>query len=91
MKSVIHRKTAIPVRAANFDLTLAKDTALPVRENTLLQFRAEFYNLFNHANREFAGGADLNAPVFAANTVAGPIARYGGTPRQVVVAARVVF
>ena len=50
MKSVIHRKTAIPVRAANFDLTLVKDTALPVRENTLLQFRAEFYNLFNRAN-----------------------------------------
>ena len=30
----------------NFDLALLKDT--PVSERALLQFRAEFFNLFNH-------------------------------------------
>jgi hypothetical protein len=32
----------------NFDFSAIKDT--PIRENVHLQFRAEFFNIFNHAN-----------------------------------------
>ena len=32
----------------NFDYSVVKDT--PIKEQVHLQFRAEFFNLFNHAN-----------------------------------------
>ncbi|MBY0503943.1 MAG: carboxypeptidase regulatory-like domain-containing protein [Bryobacteraceae bacterium] len=34
----------------NWDLSLLKNIALPKRESLRLQFRGEFFNLFNHAN-----------------------------------------
>jgi hypothetical protein len=65
-------------------------------EDVRVQLRAEFYNLFNHANREllpdfYYGGYYLAAPQFAGNTQAGVLARYGGIPRQMVLAAKIVF
>jgi hypothetical protein len=45
----------------NSDFSVIKQFALP-RENMGLNFRAEFFNLFNHA--QFATPvADINAPV----------------------------
>jgi hypothetical protein len=66
------------------------------REPVRVQIRAEFYNLFNHANRELTGipaqsGINLSLPAFAGGSVGGAVAQYGGTPRQVVVAAKVIF
>ncbi len=54
-------------RFVNTDFSIIKNFVLPFREGTALQFRAEFFNLFNHP--EFymggAGGSgeqDINAP-----------------------------
>jgi hypothetical protein len=68
---------------------------VPLHERARLQVRAEFYNIFNHANLELIpgtpGGYSLNQPVFAGGTVAGVVARYGGPPRQIVFAVKVIF
>ena len=73
------------------DFAVAKK--MPVRESVQLQVRAEFYNLFNHANLELPYDA-----YFVTRGVRGPFtvfanveARYGGPPRQVVIAAKVIF
>ena len=71
------------------DIALSRNFALT--ESLRVQLRAEFYNLFNHANRELSGGFALEAPVFAGATVAGAVARYGGLPRQVVLALKFLF
>jgi hypothetical protein len=48
----------------NFDMALLKSTR--IRENQFLQFRAEFFNLFNHA--QFSNPtADTNTPVKLSN------------------------
>ena len=69
-----------------------------VRESVRIQLRAEFYNLLNHANLELAAwrgrgneGIGLPNPSFAGGTIAGAVATYGGTPRQVVLAAKILF
>jgi hypothetical protein len=75
------------------DVAVTRNVA--VGERTRLQLRAEFYNILNHANLELVpgtlGGYWLNQPVFAEGRIPGVVARYGGTPRQIVVAARVIF
>jgi hypothetical protein len=54
-------------RFVNTDLSIIKDFPLPFREGMNLQFRTEFFNLFNHA-QFYLGGAggsgeqDINAP-----------------------------
>ncbi|HUQ92217.1 MAG TPA: TonB-dependent receptor, partial [Bryobacteraceae bacterium] len=75
---------------------VALTRSLQVRESVRVQLRAEFYNLFNHANLQLAplaanNGLTLNAPAFAGGAVGGVVASYGGTPRQVVVAAKIIF
>jgi hypothetical protein len=74
---------------------LAVTRTMRVRNQINLQVRAEFYNVLNHANLELVpgelGGYRLNQPVFAGGTITGVIARYGGQPRQVVLAARLLF
>jgi hypothetical protein len=76
------------------DISVSRNFRLT--ERTRLQVRAEFYNALNHANLELATGQttqgfDVNNPLFAGNTVPGVVARYGSTPRQVVMAARIQF
>ena len=44
----------------NFDAALLKTTR--IRENQAFQFRAEFFNLFNHAQFDFAGLRNVNSP-----------------------------
>jgi hypothetical protein len=66
-----------------------------VRESVRAQLRAEFYNLLNHPNLEVTGssrnGIDLNRPTFAGGTAGGVVASYGATPRQVVMAVKLLF
>jgi hypothetical protein len=80
------------------DVAVAKNIRL--RESVRLQLRGEFYNPFNHANLELAAapdGINLAQPSFANATVGGVVAQYGGTtpgvrpPRQVVLAAKIIF
>ncbi|HXY08955.1 MAG TPA: hypothetical protein VEI52_14025 [Terriglobales bacterium] len=72
---------------------LLKNTPLPWKEMTL-QFRAEFYNLFNHPNLYVNGGTnDVNAYSFNRSdgqTVPGVTASFLDS-RQVVVALKLIF
>jgi hypothetical protein len=58
-----------------------------------VQIRAEFYNVFNHANLErfetFGGRAGFENDIDG--VASGVRVRYGGPPRQVVLAARIFF
>jgi len=76
------------------DIAFTKN--IRARESVRVQLRAEFYNLFNHANRWVQGNSttnntDLSIPQFAGGTVGGVVTSYAGTPRQVVVAAKIIF
>ena len=70
------------------DLALLKDTRL--RESMNLQFRAEFFNIFNRANfglpvsTPYSGGGAVNSQF-------GKITSVVGTPRQIQLALKLVF
>ncbi len=72
---------------ANLDVSLFKNTA--VSERTTLQFRAEFFNVLNHANF-----GTPNATVFsggAINASAGLITTLATTPRQIQFGLKLMF
>jgi hypothetical protein len=82
------RDVAIGPRFLGTDLAILKDTKL--RESLNLQFRAEFFNIFNHAN--------FGLPVSTAFSGAGtPNSQFGkitsivGTPRQIQLALKLTF
>ncbi len=79
------------------DVAVRRNIALSrVREGVQLQLRAEFYNLFNHANL-FVNplSLDILQPSFrlAQNEqrVPGVTASFGGIPRQIILAAKFIF
>jgi hypothetical protein len=72
---------------ANLDLSLIKNTQ--VTERASLQFRAEFFNILNHANF-----GTPNATVFssgAINASAGLITTLATTPRQIQFGLKMIF
>jgi hypothetical protein len=75
----------------NFDIALAKTTA--INERFKMEFRAEFFNVLNHA--EFAqptilnGTADINSATFGEITTTGTFR--GATPRIGQLALRLTF
>lgn len=72
---------------ADLDLSLFKNTALSERAS--LQFRAEFFNVLNHANF-----GTPNATVFssgAINASAGLITTLATTPRQIQLGLKLIF
>jgi hypothetical protein len=83
--------TLIGPGVANFDVTLTKNTTLPVLgEGAALEFRAEFFNLFNRPNF-----SDPSTEVFQATGVrspdAGRIDETRTSSRQLQLALRLVF
>jgi len=47
----------------NWDVSVAKTTVVGgIRESATLQFRAEFFNLFNHPQFSAPSGVDVNTP-----------------------------
>ena len=79
----------------NMDVSLLKDTR--ISERFKLQFRAEFFNIFNHANF-----ANPNNNVFSTPTAANPTgiaapagtitaSNAGSTPRQIQLALKLTF
>ena len=75
------------------DTALLKNIPLP-KEGMKLQFRAEFYNLFNHPNLHINGGTnDVNASPFTRSdgqSVPGVTANFGDN-RQIVLALKLIF
>jgi hypothetical protein len=75
------------------DTALLKNVPLP-KEWLKLQFRAEFYNLFNHPNLYVNSGTnDVNASPFIRSdgqSVPGVTARFRDN-RQIVLALKVIF
>jgi hypothetical protein len=75
------------------DTAFLKNFVLP-KEGMTLQFRAEFYNLFNHPNLYVnAGTGDINAQSFALSTstsVPGVTASFRDN-RQIVLALKFIF
>jgi hypothetical protein len=78
------------------DIALLKSTK--IKENLNLQFRAEFFNIFNHTNLGLPGlaaGGQGGVALFTAGGVPNPtapqITTYVGTPRQIQFALKLIF
>ena len=75
------------------DTAVLKNIPLP-KEGMKLQFRAEFYNLFNHSNLYINGGTnDVNTSSFTRSndqTVPGVTASFRDN-RQIVLALKLIF
>lgn len=87
----LQRNTLRGPHVTNFDVALAKTTA--ITEKVSLEFRLEYFNVFNHP--EFAqpttpdGTANINSPNFGQITTTGSYR--GATPRIGQVGARLTF
>jgi hypothetical protein len=66
----------------NYDMSLIKDTQ--VAEFLKVQFRAEFFNIFNHTTFALPGGT-LGTPTFGISTAT------ESTERQIQFGARFIF
>jgi hypothetical protein len=79
----------------NFDVTLAKTTRVGgIRENAVLQFRAEFFNLFNHPQFGSTGTVGVGYAPVADNLGAGnfgQITSLSVNPRLMQLALKYVF
>ena len=84
---------------ANWDFSLVKDTALPfIGEQGRLQFRAEVFNILNHANFGMPSGTvfsgstkDLGAYSETATATAGQITTTATASRQIQLALKLIF
>jgi hypothetical protein len=80
-------------RFFNTDIALLKDTRF--HENLNVQFRAEFFNIFNHTNLGLplagTGGGSLFLGGGARNPAAGQIVTFAGPPRQIQFALKFLF
>ena len=75
----------------NFDISILKTTA--IREHHMIQFRAEFFNTFNHpqfSNPNFGQGAIYGLPNFAAGNF-GQITSTSVNPRVIQFAMKYIF
>jgi hypothetical protein len=79
------------MRWINVDVVLAKD--IPIREGTIIQFRAEAFNVFNHMVLGTPGNSI--APSFSNGSIsygnAGVISSIANTPRELQLAMKVIF
>ena len=81
---------------ANFDFSLKKDTRLA--EEVSLQFRAEFFNIFNHSSFRFpSGGRGSDRRPFSSSRSTAPNSNFGritatdSSARQIQVALKLLF
>jgi hypothetical protein len=74
----------------NENAALFKHTPLPFRDGMRLEFRAEFYNLFNHPNLELRQGSqDIAGATIAPGTPGVLVAKTGS--RQIVLSLKLIF
>jgi len=78
---------------AFWDTDLAVIKLTPIRENINLQFRAEFFNIFNHTNLGLPNviGTGLFVGGGSPNGIAPQITSYVGTPRQIQFGLKLMF
>lgn len=74
----------------NENAALFKHTPLPFREGMRLEFRAEFYNLFNHPNLELRQGSQNLAASSVASGAPGVLVFKTGS-RQIVLGVKLIF
>ena len=81
---------------ANFDFSLKKDTRLA--EEVSLQFRAEFFNIFNHASFRFPSGSrGSDRRPFTSSRSTSPNSNFGritatdNSARQIQLALKLLF
>ena len=67
----------------SMDFSLFKNFPIPVTEDTMLQFRAEFFNLFNRVNL-FLPQVDLDSSLFGRSNTA-------FDPREIQFALKFIF
>jgi hypothetical protein len=87
----VGRNVLVGPHMRNVDFSLLKDTAVPpISEQFCVPFRAEFFNIFNHAN-----WGNPNNAVFvsggAPNPLAGQISTLAAPMRQIQFALKFVF
>ncbi len=89
----VGRLTARGDDFANFDFSLKKDTRLA--EDISLQFRAEFFNMFNHPNFRVPSGSNRRAfsssRSTSPNSNFGRITRTDNSSRQIQFALKLLF
>lgn len=90
------RDTVIGPKFFDADLALLKDTRF--KEHLDLQFRAEFFNIFNHTNLGLPSAGQGGGALYAAGGTgvvpigsAGQITTQNGTPRQIQFALKLIF
>ena len=87
------RNTVRGPRFFNTDFAILKDTK--VQETFTVQFRAEFFNIFNHTNLGLPvtgiGGGSLFVGGGVRNAAAGQILTFSGPPRQIQFALKFLF
>ncbi|OFW29760.1 MAG: hypothetical protein A3J28_18185 [Acidobacteria bacterium RIFCSPLOWO2_12_FULL_60_22] len=86
------RNTLIGPGRATVDFSLAKQMALtPISEDFRIQFRAEFFNLFNRSNFSLPGTTLFDPRSFAYRPDVGRISSTRGSSRQIQFALKVLF
>ena len=85
----------------NWDFSLVKETRLPIGEATNLEFRAEVFNILNHANFAIPGAGPTDGRVVYTGTptaagtaplsTAGQIGATITDPREIQFALKVIF
>lgn len=83
------RDTLIGPGLATLDLSLLKST--PINEKVNLQFRAEFFNLLNHANFNTPNLIAFTSPTGAPSSSAGVITSTSTTSRQIQFALKLIW
>jgi len=78
-------------RFVNTDFSIMKDFPLSLRENMNLQFRAEFFNLFNHPQFFMGGIADLGEQDINTPVTFGVINQQLNNPRLIQFGLRLNF
>ena len=85
------RGTFIGPDTVSFDMSLQKSIALKFREGTRLEFRSDFFNLFNRANFADPLTLVLNATNNSTISTAGQITRTVTSSRQLQFSLKLVF
>ena len=78
-------------RFVNTDFSVSKDFPMPFREGMNLQFRAEFFNLFNHPQLYLQGGSGTGEQDINSTATFGVVTGTVNNPRLIQFALKLTF